>query len=74
MIKEAEPARYQVLLHRVSIYNGGFFPPSFGAFYPCPVVSAVTTSLLVKEVIKTCVVAMQGKSSRRQQIYSVDKS
>lgn len=30
------------------------FFPSFGPFYPRPVVSAVTMNLLVTEVIKTC--------------------
>lgn len=39
----------------VSIWNvcGVFFPP-FGAFYPCPNVSAVTLSLQASEVIKSC--------------------
>lgn len=32
----------------------GFFSPPFGAFYPCPNVSAVTLSLQASEVIKSC--------------------
>ncbi len=56
MIKAAEPTRYLVPPHSASIWNVFFFfsLPSFGLFHPRPVVSAVTTSLLVTEVIRTC--------------------
>lgn len=52
MIKAAESPRYLVSPHSVSIWNVIFFPLSLGLFYSRPVISAVTTSLLIKVVIK----------------------
>lgn len=54
MIKAAEPPCYLVPLHSVSIWNVIFSSPSLGPFHPHPVASAVTTTLLITEVIKTC--------------------
>lgn len=53
MIKAAKSLCYLVPPHSVSIWNVYTLPPPFGPFYPHPVVSAVTMSLLVTEVIKT---------------------
>lgn len=52
MIKAAEPPRYLVPPHSVSIWNVGF-PSLFRSPYPRPVVSAVTKTLVVTEVIRT---------------------
>lgn len=50
MIKDAEPSCYMAPLHSVSIWNVGFSPLLVAFICVC----AVTTSLLITEVIKTC--------------------
>lgn len=76
MIKAAEPPRYLVPLHSVSIWNVFFFfsPHPLSVPFICVLWSQLSRRVDLSQRLSRPVVAMQGKSSHWWQINRVDKS